>query len=149
MTVARAAYTVVAVNPDGSNIGSAGGGAVTVTSGTITSTPFATTSTTSNAAAVSAPGAGAALASVTAAATGMYNISVTCNVGGTTAVADFSNISVLANAVTTRLANGVGAASTFIWQQQLTAAQTAAATAVAAATAGTIYGVTIAITRVA
>jgi hypothetical protein len=146
MTVARAGQWVVAINPDGSNIGAAGGS--TSITGNVTAVPLAGSSVTTNAAPVSAPGVGAALGSVTVAATGTYDISVTVNVGGTTGTVDFSNVSVLANAITTRIANGVGAAINVQWQQALTAAQTVAATAVAASTAGSVYGVTITITRV-
>lgn len=140
---ARAAMSVVALNPDGSNIGTIGS-----TGGSTTALPFAATSSSTNAAPVAAPAAAAALASLTPGVAGTYRIEVDVNVGGTTAAADFSNVQVTFGAVTSRLANGVNASAQFMFQATLTAVQAIAATAVATSTAGSVYGVTITATRV-
>jgi hypothetical protein len=142
---------VIAVNADGTKIGSGTttiAGAVTITSGTVTATPFKTSSVTTNAAPVTSPGVGAALASIAAPPVGNYEITVTVNVGGTTGAIDFSNVTVTAAGTTTRIANGVGAAITVQWLQALTGAQAIAAQTVAAGTAGSVYGVTLTATQV-
>jgi hypothetical protein len=142
---------VVALNPDGSLIGSSGGGSVTVTGGTITSTPFATTSTTSNSAPVTTPAAAAQLSQITLpAGAATYEITAMVNVGGTTGAVDISNVSVtVSGGATTRIANGIGAAGEVSWFVTVTGGQTVTANAVATATTGAVYGVTLIATRVA
>lgn len=151
MSVARASQIVVAVNPDGSNIGTSGvSGSVTVTSGTVTATPFSFTTIGSNSAPQSAPAATAVIATATSGAAGTYDVKVTCTVTGTVGTIDVANMNLVNGAQIIRLANGTGAASSnFECQLVLGAAAPINVAAVANATAGSIYAATIMLTRTA
>ena len=141
---------VRATNPDGSLIGSAGGGAVTVTSGTITAIPFNSSSVSTNTAPTTSPAATTTIATIASGSlpAGTYSVAVTVSVGGTTAAGDVGNLT-LAGPATTRLASGVGGIpATFNFQYVLNGSTALTVATVAAGNAGSVYGATIVATRV-
>jgi hypothetical protein len=151
MTVARAGNIVVAVNPDGSNIGSSGvSGAVTVTSGSVTAVPFAASTIGSNSAPITTPLATNVIATASSGAAGTYDVKVTTNVGGTVAAIDQANLNLVNGGQIIRLANGTGSSSSnFEAQLVLGAGAAINVAAVANGTTGSIYAATIMLTRTA
>jgi len=149
MTVARAGQTVVAVNPDGTNIGSA----ASPISGNVVTVPLADTSSVNNSVPVTSPGAVATIAQIPSASlpAGLYEIRVTTTVGGTVAASDQMNLTLTAGSTTTRLANGTGTGSSNFgpYQIQLGGSVAIVIATVAAGTAGSIYGASIIATQVA
>jgi len=135
MTVARASQIVVAVNPDGTNIGTTGG--------------FSSTSVGSNSAPTTSPGASAVIATASTTSAGTWLADVTTNVGGTVLAADEANLNLVNGGQIIRLANGTGSASTrFSAQFVLANAAPIQVNTVGAGTAGSIYSATIVLTRV-
>lgn len=147
MTVARAGQWVVALNPDGSNIGSAGGS--TTITGNVTSVPFSSTSVGSNTAPTTSPGASAVIATASTTSAGTWQADITVNVGGTVAVGDEANLNLVNGAQIIRLANGTGSASTkFSAQFILANAAAIQVNTVSAGTVGSVYSATVVLTRV-
>jgi hypothetical protein len=140
---ARASQWVVALNPDGTSIAPAQQVVV----------PVNRTGAMSNNGPTTSPGALAGIAQILAAAvsTDTYDVWVTTNVGGTTAVADIDNLTLTAAGITARLANGINGNSSpfgpFRFQFGAGATNITVST-VGAGTAGSVYSATISAIRV-
>lgn len=143
MSVARASQIVVALNPDGTSIAPAQQVVV----------PVNRTGAMSNNAPTTPPGATTTIAQIASGSISAdtYDVWVTATVGGTVAVADLGNPTLIANAQTARLANGDNGNSSLFGPFRFMfggGATNITVATVAAGTVGSVYSATITATRV-